>query len=323
MKKLKNNIIIGQGTASITCKSSWKINYKEDGALSIQFDNQPYPILGTSINSYDDPKAISRGSLDDYLLSNYKIQGSVLNKKKDNRVSTTYDITSEEGENLKVWRVAEILRPRHLRVLTLSLSWPDNKDANTLVKPIIKDINNIVKRVIFSKSLTKLDKIASASATVNKLRLTSLDLWEGFKIKLPNSWKLHLDEAKRSAEIKVLGVKDTFFLIDTEEVLLGEKRVLEEKNILAFGQQIVQDIQAEDLKISASGKENFLLTCTKQVLDEKEKIELFHVFWHRLLCLEGKLKISHFAFVHPVSDEEIFIELRNMLDREVRNAEIM
>ena len=323
MNDKKKIIQIGHGTAFIPLAHTWQSNYKEDGRIQIQFSDQPYPLLGTAINSFDDPKAISSSSLDKYLLSNYEFQGSVLNKNLNNRATLTYEITSQEGEKLKVWRLAEILRPRHIRILTLSLSWPENKDTDSIVLPIIKEINSIIERITFSKVITKLDKLASASAAINRLRFKSVELWQGFKIRIPSSWKLHLNESRRSAEIKISGVKNTFFLIDMEEVSLGKKVVLEEKNILAFGQQIVQDIQAEDLKISSSGKYNFLLTCTKKAVDEKENMEIFHVFWHRLLCLEGKLKVSHFAFVHPFPDEEIHRELRNMLDKEVRNAEIL
>ena len=134
---------------------------------------------------FENPKLNSSDQIKSFLSDNLKIKNKVI--RKDELFKLNYEIKVDD-EKLVIWKVLHYLKPRSFRVLRFSLTWPNTNEAEKAVKPILKNIPNIIEKVQFSLSRTVYDDLASIEYKLNSARCESKNFWEVFKLIIPTKW---------------------------------------------------------------------------------------------------------------------------------------
>ena len=131
MKNCKK-LTLGAGSFEMPVRELWKISYFKDDSTraEIRFNSGTYPVLGIRLLSIDDPKVNSKKNLEEYLLDPSLKKDSIdlnINRDKKGIASLEYEASLESGEKAKVYRKAKIIGARTVRIVTLALSWMENK----------------------------------------------------------------------------------------------------------------------------------------------------------------------------------------------------
>ena len=143
----------------------------------IRFNNNEYPVLGVKILSFDDPKASIESNLEKYLFDSAAIEIN-----KDIKIYTDidgskfieYEAVLDSAERVKVYRKVKFIGSRTVRLVTLGLSWLENKKSIPIINKILKEIYENFKNLTFPEILTPLDEEANIQARLKKIKYKNL-----------------------------------------------------------------------------------------------------------------------------------------------------
>ena len=133
MSKLKKYSFL-EKTLNISFPRDWKVDYKEYNLVEIKFPFGPYPTLGCYLKCFDGPKINTEAKIQSYLLKGLENQSSI-----EKQGDFTYILKCKfkaEGENLIIWKILHLLKPRSFREIRFSMAWPDQDEANILIDNI-------------------------------------------------------------------------------------------------------------------------------------------------------------------------------------------
>ena len=140
---------------------------------------------------------------------------------------------------------------------------------------------------------------------------------------MPLKWEKNIDTKKRKAEIKINNTKNTNLYIDYDEVVYPDNYQIVEKDILNIGKNILEDTGSKDFKIDKAGENEYLLSYSNIESESLgPSIVSKQYFWNRLISNGNILKVINFIFIYPEKEDYFNFSIKEMLDAEIRNAQI-
>ena len=111
----------------ISFPETWIVKEQDSNLIKVSFPFGPYPILDCYVNCFDNPKINTNDKIKEYILN-----GIDTIKEVDTILDKVYVLKHKfksEGDNLLLFKIVSILKPRTFREARFSLAWPDNEEA--------------------------------------------------------------------------------------------------------------------------------------------------------------------------------------------------
>ncbi len=281
-------------TVTIFFPKESHIDSKDLNTLEITFSEEKYPALGINIECFENPKLNSTDEIKSFLSDNLKINNSVI--RKEDLFKFKYEV-KVENEKLVIWKVLHYLKPRSFRLLRFSLTWPDNKDAEKLVSPILKKIPKIIENVKFNFSRTLYDDLASLEYRLINAKYKNHNLWNIFKLKLPTKWLVEYSNDSNFAKIYMDSKKNFSFLAEKFDIGLSNSLENKDKAVEKLIQEITKEVSISEAKLKKSENNNYLfyfIASEKESKDSKKVIQ--NKIWYRIKVLQNKIVIISAVF---------------------------
>ena len=315
------NIELLEKTVTIFFPKESHIAPKGLNTLEITFSGEKYPALGVNIECFENPKLNSTDGIKNFLCDNLKINNSVI--RKEDLFKFNYEVKIE-NEKLVIWKVLHYLKPRSFRLLRFSLTWPDNKDAEKVVSPILKKIPKIIENVKFNFSRTLYDDLASLEYRLINAKYKNQNLWNIFKLKLPIKWFVEYSNDTNFAKIYMDSKKNFNFLVEKFDIGLSNSLKNKDKAVEKLIQEITKKVSISETKLKKSENNNYLfyfIASEKESKDSNKVIQ--NKIWYRIKVLENKIVI-----ISAVFELSSKIELENKiylekLDQIIGTSEIL
>ena len=321
------NLSLGKGSFEMQTNESWNIKYFEEdiSKAEIRFNNNEYPVLGVKILSFDDPKASIESNLEKYLFDSAAIEIN-----KDIKIYTDidgskfieYEAVLDSGERVKVYRKVKFIGSRTVRLVTLGLSWLENKKSIPIINKILKEIDVNFKNLTFPEILTPLDEEANIQARLKKIKYKNLKLWDDFSFYLPSSWRYELDKENKNLVARVVGFEEAMLFIDGERSALPDKFKTSSEYIQAVSSFIKNDENINNLVLNSTSNETYLISCKKKEFDKEEEIYLEHYFWHYFVYRNNVFEKLNFTFVFPEKKDNFLYYLPDIIDNSVKSIKL-
>ena len=288
--------------------------------VEITFLSFSYPVLGVNIKCIDAPKINTEEKINNYLNDDLKIDNRII-KINDSTRYLEYKVSSET-ENLYLWKVLHQLKPRSLRLITISLGWPNNKEANEIILKIKKKMPNFLKNIKFSEKHTVFDDIA---AFKNKLKLQSLEtkeIWKHLKITFPKRWKINLHEEGTAANIE-LEDKKFFLFFEKTEIELRIDLDKSDSIVTKLIEEMTKGLFLKDQNLKKTENNNYLYSFTVEEIEkDKENQITKNNIWYRIRVFNNIIILISFVFSYNIKDilkGELYSERLHKL---ISNSEI-
>lgn len=295
----------------------WKVKYKSAASIEFNFPFGIYPKLGVNVECFDNPKLISKKDIDLYLTD-----GINNNKKPEkiaaNTLTINYEIKTAE-DNLILWKVLNILKPRGFRIVRLSLSWPNNTNANEIVSEVLKDIKEVINCISFSTQKTVFDDLASLEYKLKSARLEDKELWNIFKISLPKRWRLVENFSNQTAFVTLDEEKFHLFL-ENIKLNWNKEIISPEKTAIKLIEEMTKNIVISE-QVFKKSEDNFIFYFLVNERDKENRNFCNHI-WYRIKVFKNNIKIISIVlnFEDVVKSEgEIYVKYIN---NKISNSEI-
>lgn len=325
--KNDDKLILGGGSFEMPIQQSWQLTYFENDSskAEVRFNNNKYPILGIKVNSYDDAQIHLNDNFKKYLLEEPLIKENTnLNIKKDAAgiYSLEYEANLDTGENARVYRKAKIIGARTIRVATLAFSWMQTKEADELVKVIVKQIAKSIDKVYFPDKKSLLDEEANIVNRLKKIRFKNIVLWDNFSFDIPSSWKYEINLDDKNLEARVVGYEDAMLFIEGGSFLLPDGFLNASDYIKNLSASLKSKNLLQNVILQSGEKNTYLVSCNRKQLDQAVNINLQHYFWHYFVYNNKFFKKLSFTFVFPEKQDRFLYHLPSILDNAIKSIKI-
>ena len=279
-------VFVLKDTIEFTVPVSWKVGRKSEYLIEFTFPIGSYPKLGVSVECFDNPRITSEKEIFKYLTDGIKTNKKI--KKISSDVFTiNYEINTSD-DNLILWKVLNIAKPRNFRFLRLSLGWPNNENANHLVKEMLNDITNVIENIRFSVTKTIFDDLASLDYKLKNNRLENKILFDYFKIRLPVRWHL----LKNIEEQNVLiNLEKNLIEVFIESINLNWNKEIKdpEKTVMFLIEEMTKNLVLSEQSLKKS-EDDFIFSFA---LYEKGKNNqtMYNHIWYRIKTFKRDIKM--------------------------------
>ena len=312
LKKNNKKLNFLNDTVTMLVPKDCDVVFKDKETLEIFFTKDKYPVLGVNLECFENPKLNNIDKIQNHLNDNLNIN-SVIERNGD-FFNLNYQVKIKD-ENLGVWKILHYLKPRSFRLIRFSLTWPNNKEADKIVDPILKKITEIISNLKFSDSKTLYDDLASLKYKISCYKYETVNFWGILNLKLPIKWVVEKNENEGFAKIFMDPNKRLQFLIEKFEIVLKNSKENKDKVVEKFLQEITKDVNISNAKLKKTKNNNYLfhfLAIEKSLKDQTKSIN--NQIWYRIKVLDNKLVIVSGVFEHFSE-----IELENKLYSEIIN----
>ncbi len=315
--------IFFEGLFTLFIPLPWSIikNDEELDHVSVVFPIGGYPKLGIHCECIDDPKAVAKDEVSKYLNQGVKFDKEEYISKEKDIFSVHYKVNIEGDNNLKVWRIINVFKKRTIRIITIGLSWPDNKEANDIINNYIKEIDSVIKNISFSETTVYMDEKARAARKIKELKLEKIKVWDGLYLNLPRRWEKNIDSIGKKAKFKISGVENSYLFIDYDTVDYPINYEILESDIMNIAKNIAEDAKAKDLKVDKSGSNEYLLRIEGNEEKDVRGNIIRQYFWHRFIYKKNIIEVVNFILLIQKNNDYIESEIKNMLNQLIRNAD--
>ncbi len=281
-----------ENTIIFSLPEKWLVNQKENNLIKITFPTGPYPSLDCYMKCFDNPKVNNEEKIRQYLLD-----GKEDNKKEIHKVNDTYLLEhtfNSKEENLLLWKVVNILKPRSFREIRFSLAWPESQEANDIVKDISKVINSVIKNIKFSKNRTTFDELGVLSYKLNSLKLVKYRFWNSLDIFFPKRWNLKEGEKEKFVNVEIN--PQLSILFEHFEIKKDNKERNDDNIITNLLSEITKDVQVNGQKLTKSEGSNYLFSFYS--IENQQNGSLKNNIWYMLSVKKAKIIIISFIFTY-------------------------
>ena len=308
----KNKIDLLEKTVSFDLSGLYEVVKKKEDTLEVTFSKEKYPILGINVECIENPKINTMEKISSFLCDDLKINDKILCTNDIYKLN--YEIKID-NEKLLIWKILHHLKPRSFRLLRFSLTWPDNKEAENYVKPILKITSQIIDSVKFNLSRTTYDDLATLKYKLTGTRYEDQKFWNFFKIKLPKKWQIDYSNSDSFVKIYMNKKKSFYFFIERFEVPINSSLENTDKIVENFIEEITKDVLISGAKLKKSDNNNYLFyfIASENEAGNTQNI-LQNKIWYRIKVLTNKILI-----VSAVFEMSSSIELENNLYLEKLN----
>ena len=209
-------------TIKINFPFSWTIKEKDMNRIKISFPFGPYPTLDCHFNCFDEATINSEDKIKSYLLDG-AVKPNKINKLKKDVFSLEQKIQSK-GENLLIFSILCILKPRSFREVKFSLAWPDNSEANNIIESIYKDILLVINKIEFKKRFTVHDEAGVLKKKLNHINLVKNIFWEKFSISFPKRWIVKENIKEKLVNVEVDKNKEFNLFFEYFEIKIDDNK---------------------------------------------------------------------------------------------------
>ena len=318
----KKKIDLLNKTVTMFFPEEANITKKSLKTLEVTFSKDKYPALGINLECFENPKLNKIEKIKEFLCDNLNINTNVI-IRDENFFKLNYEV-KVENEKLVIWKILHYLKPRSFRLLRISLTWPDNNEADGLVKPILKRIPSIIDAIKFNFSKTLYDDLASLEYKLASAKYKNYKFWNIFNLKIPTKWIADFSDNKNFAKIYMNSSKNFHFLIEKFDInLKSSKSENKDKVVEKLIEEITREVSITDAKLKKSENNDYLFYfLAKEKLSEESNI-IQNKIWYRIKVLETKIVI-----ISSVFELSSKIELENKiylekLDQIIEASEIL
>ena len=316
---LLNNYHFLDKTISIKLPKEWTLNDKDSYVKKIKFPFGPYPTLDVYISCFDDPKINSEDKIKEYLLEGIETKNEIL-KIKSNTYVLKYEFVSD-SENLLIWKILNLLKPRNFREVRLSLAWPNNPEANSMLKNVSNIMPDIIKNIDFNKDMTNFDDLAVLKYKIKNIRLKKHIFWQLLKIFLPERWSIYKDQKENYVNIEIDKEKKIFLFFEYFDVEKKASLKNNDKTIKEFIENITKDVSIQNSKLVKADTSNYIYKFYTIEKNQNDKIS--NHIWYRILVRIDKITISSFVFNYNLQNKNIGELYLDKIDELIKSSEII
>ena len=221
LKKNNKKLNFLNDTVTMLVPEDCDVVFKDKETLEIFFTKDKYPVLGVNLECFENPKLNNIDKIEDHLNDNLNINSVI--KRNGDFFNLNYQVKIKD-ENLGVWKILHHLKPRSFRLIRFSLTWPNNKEAEKIVDPILKKITEIISNLKFSYSKTLYDDLASLKYKISSYKYETVNFWGILNLKLPIKWVVEKNENEGFVKIFMDQNKRLQFLIEKFEIVLKNSK---------------------------------------------------------------------------------------------------
>ncbi|MAJ24776.1 MAG: hypothetical protein CMP36_04630 [Rickettsiales bacterium] len=303
-------------TIILSIPEDWLVEKKDNNLIKINFPTGPYPSLDCYLKCFDDPKINTVEKIEEYLSDGITGKKKLLNMGKNTYILEHKFIS--EKENLLLWKVVNLLIPRSFREIRFSLAWPDNQEANIIVKDISEKINLVIKNIKFNKEKTKFDELGVLSNKLNKSKLTKYSFWNKFDFFLPVRWDVQ--ENKKDKFVNVVIDKKYYLLFEYFEIKKNSNKENNDKVISEFISEITKEVKVEGEILTKSEDGKYLFSFYS--IETTDNKEFKNYIWYLFFLGEAKLFMISFIFNFEKQNSLTGNVYYNKIDNLIKNSEL-
>lgn len=305
-------------TITINLPDNWVVKEKDRNLLKVSFPTGPYPSLDCYINCFDNPKINTDEKIKKYLLDGIDLEDKIENLPKN--IYTLKHKLKSEGDNLLLFKIVNVLKPRTFREIRFSLAWPDNEEANKIVDNIIKVLEIVIKKIKFSKDKTVFDEIGVIQNKLNNLILEKNTFWKNLEIFLPKRWKKIENSSSKSVAINVDSTRNFNLLFEYFDIKINQDNENRDQVATNFINEITRDVSVEGQSLEKAGEDNYLFSFYTIENNRDEKIK--NHIWYRICVKESYIKIVSFIFTYKIEFNNIGTLYYNKINDLIKSAEL-
>ena len=305
-------------TIIINFPDDWIIKEKDKNLLKVSFPIGPYPTLDCYINCFDNPKINTDEKIKKYLLDGLDFVDKIENISEN--IYTLKHKFKSEGDNLLLFKLVNVLKPRTFREIRLSLAWPDNEEANKFVDNISRILEIVINKIKFSKVKTAFDEIGVFKNKLNNLILEKNTFWGNLEIFLPKRWIKIQDFSGKSVVINVDNSKNFNLFFEYFDIKIKKNNENKDQIAANFINQITKDVLVEGQSLVKAGEDNYLFSFNSIENNADENIK--NNIWYRM-CIRGSyIKIVSFIFTYKIEFSNKGILYYNKINDLIKSAEL-
>ncbi len=318
LSELRKYIFLDK-TIFIKFPRDWFLSQKDENLFEIKFPHGPYPVLGCYVNCFDGPKINTEEKIKKYLLGETKSGNKV--EKKDSKTFFLHYEFNAQDEKLIMWKVLNYLEPRSFREIRLSLSWPNNKDANHLVGDILNKMKKVLANIDFNPEKTEYDNLAVLNYKLQNIKLKKYKFWDSLHIFFPIRWTIRKNKSDNLISLTVnekegLNLFFEFFNIDIKKNIENN-----DSTIKQFLEEITHGVTVSSESLIKSDNNNYIFSfVSNEILDTNEVINRIS---YRMNIKETKLLITSFVFSYKKQKESIGTAYYKKIDNLIKSSELI
>ena len=296
----------------------WFVKEQDDNLIKVSFPFGPYPTLDCYLSCFDNPKINTEAKIKQYLLDGIDT-GQEVENILDNLYVLKHKFKSE-GENLLLIKIVSILKPRTLREVRFSLTWPDNEEANKVVNKLSRTIDDVVNKIKFSELKTEFDDQAIIKNKLDNLILQKNVFWEKLEISFPKRWIINNKNEENSVNLELDKIYQLGLFFEYFEINISEKEKTQDEIVTSFLNEITKDVLVNDQKLVKAGADSFLFSFFS--IENNEGAKFKNHIWYRIHVKESKILIVSFVFSYKLKTKKIGEIYYNKINELIKSSEL-
>ncbi|OUU62812.1 MAG: hypothetical protein CBC22_03270 [Alphaproteobacteria bacterium TMED62] len=305
-------------TIIISFPNDWIVKEKDSNLLKVNFPIGPYPVLDCYINCFDNPKINSGEKINKYLLGGIDSVDKIENLSEN--IYILKHKFKSDGDNLLLFKLINVIKPRTFREVRFSLAWPDNEEANKVVDNISKVLEIVINKIKFSKIKTSFDEIGVTKNKLSNLILEKNVFWENLEIFFPKRWKKIENSLDKSVIINVEREKNLNLFFEFFEIKINKENENNNKIVTNFINEITKDVLVEEQSLVKADENNYLFSFYSIENNTDESVK--NHIWYRMCIKSSYIKIVSFIFTYKIELKNIGILYYHKINDLIKSAEL-
>ncbi len=297
---------------------SWTVKEQGDNLVKVSFPFGPYPTLDCYFNCFDNPKINTNDKIRQYLLNGIDA-GEEVENILDNVYVLKHKFKSEE-DNLLLIKIVNILKPRTFREARFSLAWPDNEEANKIVKQLSRTIDDVVSKIKFNELKTLFDHQGVIRNKLDNLILHKNIFWEKLEILLPRRWIINNKNEENLINLELDKAYQLGLFFEYFEINISKKEKNKDEMVTSFLNEITKDVAINNQTLVKAGEDNFLFSFFS--IEDNEGTKFKNRIWYRIRIKDLKILIVSFVFSYKLETKIIAEVYYNKINELIKSSEL-
>ncbi len=319
--------LLAAGTLGVRIAAGWRVSQQGFATATLFPDGIEHAALQIEVASYEDPNAVSAEDYSDFLDDEAQqlCAESGLSGATGLIIKGSW-VDQENGSHRQIWRLLKSLFPDHVRMATFTLSVPLTQVAAPATERLADEVEAMVQRAAFARSLTALDQVAPTRD------MKRVSLWNMIHMRVPAEWRFIRedgdgtgmyrgepeDEAERGREAFWVNFDEFRRQNEADADETTDHRTL----ITELTTRISSELKASnrEAEVEFLGDCDGLLSYQYEQDSDGEQLRVYR--WFRFAAVHDAMIMGIFSFVAAENDDDgaKLGDRAAMLGREIRNA---
>ena len=305
-------------TIFINFPDDWIVKEKDNRIIKVNFPFGPYPTLDCYVNCFDNPKLNEKDKIKQYILD------GIDPEKEIDMISDTLFILKHEfrtaEENLLLFKIIGLLKPRTFREVRFSLAWPDNEEANNIVTKLYKTLERIVYEIKFSETKTVFDDQGIVKNKLNNLVMQKNIFWNRLELFLPKRWFTKAQSKDSYVNIELDKDNQLNLFFEYFEIKTNNDKRSKDKIVTNFLNEITKDVPVVNQTLVKAGKDSFLFSFYSIENNESEKLK--NHIWYRICVKDLNILIVSFVLSYKIKIKITGEVYYNKINELIKSSEL-